>query len=881
MKRTSSKLALASALVMGAIVFLASNLLAQSAGEASGRVTDRSSNAIASARVVIRNIATGLESETKTDGAGRYQFTGLGNGSYRIAVESEGFSTAAREVTITSGSEKAGADFTLEVGDIAEQVSVTATRSERDALEIPVRAETILRDEILRQNITTTQESLTNVPNVTVVGNGPFQMRPRLRGLDSTRILVIVDGERLNTARVATDRAGPEIGLVDPTNLQSVEVVSGSGSVLYGTDALSGTINFITDQPQASSDGWRVGGGLNIFYSSNEDGRRGSAQFNISGRRFAVRFTGGLERFANYHVGEPFGESSLYLHQNGTIRQQILSRVFPDPFNAPFTRTTSEIPNSNSHGNAVNGVARFFFGDGGGFRLSWNRRRNDNIGFPDFAPPFFSQIISLPFSNLDKYGLRYEQRGGRASMRLSGYYQVQDRALRNDFAVFSSAPPQPGGQPFDSIIRIKLLTDTRQNVKSYGLDFQGTVALASRNLLTYGFSFLRDHSRDSRRSFSEARIIGFATRPPAPPRLIPMNIALGPPSVTFPQRVPKSNFQNQGFFWQDEFDVNRWLRLVGGVRLDLFQVNSEATPGYNPLLPGIQNATPPIDLSKLPSATGESIDRKSVSGDIGLVVRPKEYLSLTARVGRSFRHPNLEELFFTGPATVGNIIANTEVKPETGINVDIGAKLRTTRYTASFTYFNNTYRNFISTEFIASAPAPTGLIAQALNFAKVRLQGFEADAESTYGVGGVVLSPFISVGYLRGQILKATNPFTGGSLNDVPADNISPLKGVAGLRLQSKTGRWWSEYNVRAHAHVERVSPLLTDSPFLIAQDLLGLRGFGVQNLRGGYNFEREHGRVSVTLGLENFTNEFYREQFQFAPSRGRSFTVGLLFKYF
>jgi hemoglobin/transferrin/lactoferrin receptor protein len=345
--------------------------------------------------------------------------------------------------------------------------------------------------------------------------------------------------------------------------------------------------------------------------------------------------------------------------------------------------------------------------------------------------------------------------------------------------------------------------------------------------------------------------------------------------------VPKSNFTNFGYFAQDEYEVNRYLRIVGGLRLDFFFINSASTPGYNPLLPGIQNATPAIDLSKLPSANGESFSRKSVSGDIGVVVRPKEYLSLTARVGRSFRHPNLEELFFTGPATVGNIIANTQVKPETGINVDVGAKLRRGRYTSSFTYFNNTYRNFISTEFIAQAPAPTGLIAQALNFAKLRIQGFEADAQSTYAVGGAVVSPFIGVGYLRGQILKATNPFTGGSLNDVPADNISPLKGVVGVRLQSRTGRWWSEYNVRAHAHVERVSPLLTDSPFLIAQDLLALRGFGVQNLRGGYNFERERGRVAVTLGLENFTNEFYREQFQFAPSRGRSFTVGLLFKYF
>ena len=870
-------------LIMITTLIFVINLNAQTEVGISGLVLDRGSNAVRAAKVIAVNMASGFELVMTTDNAGRYQFSGLAPGAYRVMVESEGFSSAARVVKVESNGGKIEADFTLEVGDIAEQISVTATRSERNSLEVPVRAETVTQAQLVRQNITTTEDSLTNIPNVTVVGNGPFQMRPRLRGLDSTRILVIVDGERLNTARVATDRAGPEIGLVDPTNLQSVEVISGSGSVLYGTDALSGTINLITDQPQPTGEGIRVGGGLNLFYSSNEDGRRGSAQFNIAGRRFALRFTGMLERFANYHAGEPFGESSLYLHQNGTIRQQILSRIFPDPFNAPFVRTSSEIPNSQSHGNAVNGVGRLFFGDGDVLKLSWNRRRNDNVGFPDFSPPFFSQIISLPFSNLDKYGMRYEQRNINswfAGLALSGYFQVQDRDLRNDFAVFASSPPRPTDPPFDSIIRIKLLTDTRQNVKSYGADLQTNLILSPRNLLTAGVGFIRDHSRDSRRSISEQGIIAFAARPPQPPRLIPMNISFGPPTTTYPQRVPKSNFQNIGFFAQDEYDVNRWLRIIGGLRVDRFDVTTEATPGYDPLLPGIQNATPPIDLSKLPSATGESIDRASISGDLGVIIRPRQSLSFSARVGRSFRHPNLEELFFTGPATVGNIIANTEVKPETGINIDLGAKFRTSRYAASFTYFNNTYRNFISTEFISNAP-PSGLIAQALNFAKLRLQGFEADGEATFGLGSIVLTPYIGVGYLHGEILEVTNPFTNASLNHVPADNISPLKGLAGVRLQSKSGRWWSEYNVRTHAHVERVSPLLTDSPFLIAQDLLGLRGFSVQNLRGGYNFEREHGRVTITLGLENFTNEFYREQFQFAPSRGRSFTIGLLLKYF
>lgn len=877
------KTALRLLLSIGVLAFINSSTFAQSSSQIFGKISDQTSAAVESAKVVLKSLATQTEQVVTTDSTGAFKFENLPNGLYRLTVEKSGFSSVTRSFTLISSGEQIEANVELLPGSITEVVSVTAIRGEREIQDVPVRAETITGDFVLKQNVAGTQDALTNVSNITPVGNGPFQMRPRLRGLDSSRILILVDGERLNTSRVATDRAGVEIGLIDPTSIQSLEVVSGSGSVLYGTDALSGTINILTDQPRTSANGIRVGGTLNTFYSTNENGRRGSARFDVSGRRFAFRFGGQLERFENYHTGQSFNETSNFLHSEGKLRQQILSRIFPDPFNAPFTRTTSEVPNSQSQGSSVNAVARLFTSEKGGMRVNWLRRRNSDIGFPDFTAPFFSQTLSLPFSNLDKYGFRYERYGLNewfSRVAFNVYHQQQDRNLRNDFAVFSSAPPRPGEPPLDSIIRIKLLTDTRQNVKSYGWDFQSNFQLGSRNILTTGASWFLDHSRDSRVNVTETGIVGFATRPPAPPRFIPASISFGPPSTTFPQRVPKSDFQNLAFFAQDEYDATRWLRIVGGVRADRFDLSAKVTPGYNPILPGIENAVPAIDRAKLPTAAGVEISRTNVSGDIGVIVRPNDLMSFTARIGRSFRHPNLEELFFSGPATLGNAVPNITVKPETGINFDTGLRIRKARYAASFSYFNNNYRNFISTEIVSQSPS-IGLILQAINFAKLRIQGFEFDSEYSINARRSIFTPFLNVGYLHGQIIEAVNPFNNSKLIDVPADNITPLKAVAGLRWISPGGRFWGEYNVRAQAKVERVSPLLSESPFLIAQDFFSLGGFAVQNLRGGYNFQRENSRVALTFGLENSGNKFYREHFQFAPSRGRSLTVGLLLKFF
>jgi outer membrane receptor protein involved in Fe transport len=71
------------------------------------------------------------------------------------------------------------------------------------------------------------------------------------------------------------------------------------------------------------------------------------------------------------------------------------------------------------------------------------------------------------------------------------------------------------------------------------------------------------------------------------------------------------------------------------------------------------------------------------------------------------------------------------------------------------------------------------------------------------------------------------------------------------------------------------------NSPSLIPQDLFNVNGFSIHTLRGGYNLRTERYTMGLALGLENLGNKFYREQFQFAPARGRSFTIGLHFRFF
>lgn len=73
-----------------------------------------------------------------------------------------------------------------------------------------------------------------------------------------------------------------------------------------------------------------------------------------------------------------------------------------------------------------------------------------------------------------------------------------------------------------------------------------------------------------------------------------------------------------------------------------------------------------------------------------------------------------------------------------------------------------------------------------------------------------------------------------------------------------------------------RVTPTLLTSPFRIAQDLLSLDGFTVQRLGWGVALTRGRDQLSLVFAVENLADRYYREHFQFAPSRGRTWTIGV-----
>lgn len=626
--------------------------------------------------------------------------------------------------------------------------------------------------------------------------------------------------------------------------------------------------------------------GFDGFYSSNEDGRRGSVSLGLSSRRVAVSFTGGTERFGDYRAGKNFRETSQPFYDSGRIDQAdtiddpfgFRFNRFPDPFNAPFTRTSATVSNSGMQGSSANLAAAVRLSANQTVEVKYQHRRAENVGFPDFIQPAFFQNITLPWSQHDKVSATYAATNVTpwlTKLRATVYYQKQDRLLHNDFPVQFPVPTAVTFFPI-TVFQLKILSDTRQQVATPGVELQATFLTHPNNVLTAGVTIFSDRSEDERTTSTTTTQIGRVALGQFGPAatVFAAPIVLGPADIQHPTRVPNARFQDTGLFLHDEWTASSDVRLTAGLRVDGYRVTTESTPGYD-IEQLIAGAVPAIGRATLPNVAGDKVTRTAFTGEAGVVIRPDHAISLFGHYARSYRHANLEELLFSGPATTGNIVPNVTVKPEKGHNLDVGTRLRFAKFTGSLSYFNNTYRDFISTEIVARL-ADGDSVSQAINLARVRIQGVEAEGTTPFVTGAVTWLPYANVSYNHGTVLEGSTPLSGTSLAGAPQDNITPWKVAAGLRVGDRQERWWTSYSVRSQPKVTRVSPLLEDSEFLIAQDILSLEGFSIHRLALGYDWRNGGHRLGLTLSVDNLTDEFYREHFQFAPGRGRSVSLAL-----
>jgi len=261
--------------------------LAQTADTLTGHVTDAAGQPIAAATVEITEL--GRRTTTATDGSFRLA---LPPGRYTVAVRRNGFASVVRDVRL-SGSVAVDVALTPSPFQL-EPVIVTATRSPVAADASPLPFSALAGDQLRRAQGVSLAHVLEALPGLRTLSTGAQIGKPVIRGLAGPRVLVLENGSRLEDYSWS-DEDGPS---VETGFVRRVEVIRGPASVLYGSDALGGVINVISEQiPDAAGGPKFMRTGYQLSLASN------NAEIGLAGRAEGARGTfgwrvAGVGRFA-------------------------------------------------------------------------------------------------------------------------------------------------------------------------------------------------------------------------------------------------------------------------------------------------------------------------------------------------------------------------------------------------------------------------------------------------------------------------------------------------------------------------------------------------------------------------------------------------------
>lgn len=338
----------------------------------------------------------------------------------------------------------------------SETLIVTANRAESTLWNSPATIQVIDSQTLQNSTRSALADELKDIPGVEITDNAlAGRKQVRIRGEASSRVLVLIDGQE-----VTYQRAGENYGvglLIDNSALERIEVVKGPYSVLYGSKAIGGVVNFITkkggDKP--------LKGIVKAVYDSATAGWQESAAA-----------WGSIGDF-DYRI-------------NGSYSDQG-DRKTPD----------GRLPNTHNRNNGQ-GVWLGYNLDRHKIGVSLDRYKLTTQTYYDGDLDTFS--VRLPKVEREKVGLFYDYDVGGEflkSLHLDAYNQTVERKFENDVATTQAIP-----SPLIQALTVKNQTRTHDKQYTQGITLQSNYTLPARNNLVLGAQYLRDKITQTSNSYT-------------------------------------------------------------------------------------------------------------------------------------------------------------------------------------------------------------------------------------------------------------------------------------------------------------------------------------------------------------------------------------------
>jgi hemoglobin/transferrin/lactoferrin receptor protein len=707
-----------------------------------------------------------------------------------------------------------------------DEVVVSASKFEEKKRDVVQKIQVIRASDLQNMNQTSTADVLQNAGGVMVQKSQLGGGSPIIRGFETNRVLIVVDGVRMNNAIY---RGGhlQNVVTLDNSVMDRVELVFGPGSVVYGSDALGGVMHFYSKDPSFSSTD-------TVLVKANAFGRSMSA-------------ANGYAAHADISVAnEKIGSLTSFTYSNfGDLRQGAnRSSAYPDFGERPWSVQQ------------INGLDSVVANPDPNIQLGSGYQQYDFTQKIVLKGEGVDQTVNLQHStstDVPRYDRLTQTKGGTARYA-EWYYGPQDRTFlsyrvdaKGASKLFDNARIITAYQKIQESRVTRLFRDSLKSsriedldIVSFNADFE---KLLKRSELRYGAEAYANFVRSS--AFSK-------------------NIKTNETAI-IDTRYPDGGSKMTGLaaYFTQSWELGRKKRFIlsDGVRFS--QIDLEARF---------------IDKSffNFPYSV-VSQSNPALNGHLGLVFNASQKDRSYINFSTGFRAPNVDDISKVFESTAGLVLVpNPKLKPEFAYNAEIGhSHTFAERLTVSGIVYGTLLENALSVQpeqfngqdsiFYDGAMSA---VATTTNNGRAYVYGFEG------GLSGDLfehISVNSSINYTYGRISSAAGFAGVGDSADSPLDHIPPLFGRASVVYKQKKMRaefftqfagwkYTKDYNISGEDNFANATPE-------------GMPSWYTLNLRLNYQFKKW---IGMQVACENILDQNYRVFASNISSPGRNFIVTL-----
>jgi hemoglobin/transferrin/lactoferrin receptor protein len=710
----------------------------------------------------------------------------------------------------------------LEESSIAlETVVLSASRFEEELRTTPHLVQSIGAKQIAFNSPVTSGDLLQQTGQVFVQTSQLGGGSPIIRGFEANRVLMVVDGVRMNNAIY---RGGhlQNIITLDPNVLERVEVLYGNASSIYGSDALGGVMHFITAQPIFSQTGLRTNIRPSLQYQSAANAFTGSVLAKIGGNKWAS-----VTGITYKNIGDL---------RTGT---RAVDKDYPDFGKRPFyveriNGMDSIVSNSKPEKQVQSGYTQYDILQKIAFR-------------PNEATMYTLNIQYSNSSDIPRYDRLTETSSGKPSYA-AWYYGPQERFLAS-FQIKSHRKTAFYDQ-MNTIFAYQNILESRHqrrfnrtgrtdrtetvDIGTLNLDFQKNIAACD---LKYGIETTFNHVK------SVAETVNILTG------------AVSPATTRYPDGG--SELYSAALYVSNSWKISPKWYFSQSLRLSYVGLKAKFEDKYA--------------LMKFPFKEASQTNI-APTGHLGIVFLPAEKIKIAYLSSTGFRSPNIDDLGKVFDSAQGNVVVpNPKLRPEYAITNELSSQveLLENKLSVEAAGFYTNLRQAISMQpfnyNVQDSILYDGVQSRVLanqNVVQANITGASITMKA-------MLSSWLNI---ETAITKTWGKLTnnGGYL-----DHIPPLYGKTTVRLGFKNTKIELYVLYNAKKPIEKYSLSGEDNQLYATPE--GMPAWCTFNIKGSYQFNKY---LQLQIGMENITDIRYRLFASGISAPGRNILVTLRGNY-